>query len=66
MVPAGAKRDNPGDKGVPGDDGEHLLKKSLPECALGGSFETVRQTRQVHATIIPGQAPPPLPFAVSP
>ena len=64
--PRRGERGNPGDEGVPRDDGEHLLEEGLPARALGGSFETVRQTQLVHATMIPGQAPAPLPFAVNP
>ena len=64
--PRRGERGNPGDKGVPRDDGEHLLEEYLPARALGGSFETVRETQLVPATMIPGQAPPPLPFAVNP
>ena len=64
--PRRGERDNPGDKGVPRDDGEHLLEEGLPARALGGSFETVRETQLVRATMIPGQAPAPLPFAVNP
>ncbi|NCV23139.1 MAG: hypothetical protein EBV45_14505, partial [Chloroflexi bacterium] len=60
------ERGNPGDKGVPRDDGEHLLEKYLPARALGGSFETVREAQLVHATMIPVTASPPLPFAVNP
>ena len=55
-----------GDEGVPRDDGEHLLEEYLPARALGGSFETVREAQLVHPTMVPGQAPPPLPFAVNP
>ncbi|NBT27432.1 MAG: hypothetical protein EBT09_12995, partial [Actinobacteria bacterium] len=59
------ERGNPGDKGVPRDDGEHLLEEGLPARAPGGSFETVREAQLVHATMIPGQALAPLPFAVN-
>ena len=68
--PAGGPRrgegGNPGDEAVPRDDGEHLRDEGLPARARGGSFETVREAQLVHATMIPGQAPPPLPFAVNP
>ena len=64
--PRRGERDNPGDKGVPRDDGEHLPLEGLPARARGGSFETVREAQLVHATMVPGQAPPPLPFAVNP
>ena len=68
--PAGGARRgearNPGDEGVSRDDGEHLFEEGPPARALGGSFETVREAQLVHATMFPGQAPPPLPFAVNP
>ena len=53
---------NPGDKGVPQDDGEHLLEEHLPARALDGSFETVLEAQLVHAVMIPGQASAPLPL----
>ena len=56
---------NPGDEGIPRDDGQNLLEQSSPARALGGSFATVREAHPVHATIIPGQAQPPLPFTVN-
>ena len=56
---------NPGDEGIPWDDGESLLGEGLPARALCGSFATVRKAHLVHATIIPGQAQPPLPFALN-
>ena len=55
-----------GDEGVPRDDGEHLFQEGLPASTNGGSFETIRVAQLVHDTMIPGQAPPPLPFAVNP
>ena len=64
--PRRGERGNPGDKGVPRDDGEHLLEKYLPARALGGSFETVREAQLVHATMIPETVLAPLPFAVNP
>ena len=57
---------NPGDKGVPRDDGEHLLEEGRPARALGGSFETVREAQLVYATMIPATATLTLPFAVNP
>ena len=62
MVPT---RGNPGDEGIPWDDGESLLGEGLPARALCESFATVRKAHLVHATIIPGQAQPPLPFTVN-
>ena len=55
----------PGDKVSPRDDGERLLEEHLLARALGGLFETVREAQLIHATMFPGQAPPPLPFAVN-
>ena len=64
--PCRGEGDNLGDKGVPRDDGEHLLEEGLPARALGGSFETVREAQLVHAIMISGQASAPLPYAVNP
>ena len=64
--PRRGERGNPGDEAVPRDDGEHLLEEGRPARALGGSFETVRQTQLVHATMIPATALAPLPCAVNP
>ena len=55
-------RGNPGDEGIAREEGEHLLELGLPAHALDGSFATVREDHLVRAAIIPGQAPPPLPF----
>ena len=64
--PGQGKRDNPGCKAILLEDFEHFLEAGLPARALGGSFETVRKTQQLHATVIPGQAQRPLRFAVTP
>ena len=57
---------NPGDEGILRDDGEHLLEEGRPARALGGPLESAGEAQLVHATMIPGQAPTTLPFAVTP
>ena len=45
--PRRGERDNPGDKGVPRDDGEHLLEQYLRARVHGGSFETVSEPNRL-------------------
>ncbi len=56
---------NPDDKGVPWDDGEHILEECLPARALGGWVETVREAQLLQRTMTPETALAPLPFAVN-
>ena len=63
--PCRGEGSDPGDDGVPRDDGEHLLEEGLQARALGGPFETVREAQLVHVTMIPATALAPLPFPVN-
>ena len=63
--PRRGERGNPGDEGVPRDDGEHLPEECRPARALGGSFETVREAQPLQRTMNPETALAPLPFAIN-
>ena len=64
--PRRGERGNPGDEGVPWDDGEHLPEECRPARALGGWFEKFREAQLLQRTMIPETALAPLPFAVNP